>query len=125
MGDGPMSVDAFADRLVRVRRGFVSSVEGRIDDAHAAIPNLSDVVPAAAASLADVYRSMHAIVGIGQTVGFPATGRAARDVEEILRSAYSNGRGLTSGELSLFESSLAALRKVASCELQSAHTVGE
>jgi hypothetical protein len=120
-----MSVDVFADRLVRVRRRFASSVEGKIVEAHAAIPNLSDVVPAAAASLADVYRSMHCIVGIGQTVGFPAIGRAARDVEDILRSAYSSGRGLTSGEISRFENSLAALRKVASCELQSGHTVGE
>jgi hypothetical protein len=120
-----MSVDVFADRLIPVRRRFVSSIEGKIDDAHAAIPNLSDVVPAAAVSLADVYRSIHAIVGIGQTVGFPAIGRAARDVEDILRSAYSSGRGLTSGEISLFENSLAALRKVASCELQSARTVGE
>src|ERR1700733_9157046 len=120
-----MSVDAFADRLVCVRRRFVSSVEGKIVEAHAAIPILADVVPAAAASLADVYRSMHGIVGIGKTVGFPAIGRAARDVEDVLRSAYSSRRGLTSGEISRFENSLAALRKVASCELQSGHTVGE
>jgi chemotaxis protein histidine kinase CheA len=120
-----MSVDVFADRLVRVRHRFVSSVEGKIDDAHAAIPNLSDAVPAAAASLAHVYLSMHAIVGIGRTVGFPAIGRAARDVEDILRSAYSNERGLTPDEISLFENSLAALRKTASSELQSAHTAGD
>jgi chemotaxis protein histidine kinase CheA len=120
-----MSVDVFADRLVRVRHRFVSSLEGKIDDAHAAIANLSDAEPAAAASLADVYRSMHSIVGIGQTVGFPAIGRAARDVENVLRSAYSSGRGLTSGEISQFENSLAALRKIALCELQSAHTVGD
>ena len=125
MGDGLMGVYVFTDRLVRVRRCFVSSVEGKIVEAHAAIPKLSDVVPAAAASLADVYRSMHCIVGIGQTVGFPAIGRAARDVEDILRSAYSSRRGLTSGEISRFENSLAALRKVASCELQSGHTGGE
>ena len=120
-----MSVDVFADRLVRVRHRFVSSVEGKIDDAHAAIPKLSDAMPAAAASLADVYRSIHGIVGIGQTVGFPATGRAARDAENVLRSAYSSGRGLTPGEISQFEDSLSALRKVASGELQSVHTVGD
>jgi hypothetical protein len=103
----------------------VSSVEGKIDNAHAALPNLSGVTPAAAAALADVYRSVHGIVGIGKTVGFPAIGRAAREVEDVLRPAYGSGRGLTSDEILQFENSLAALRKIASCELQSAHRVGE
>jgi chemotaxis protein histidine kinase CheA len=120
-----MSVDVFADRLVRVRHRFVSSIEGKIDEACAAIQNLSDAVPVAAASVGDVYRSVHSIVGIGRTIGFPAIGRAARLVEDILRAAYCTGRGLTADEISLLTNSLNALREVAASELQSFHPVGE
>jgi chemotaxis protein histidine kinase CheA len=120
-----MSVDVFAERLVRVRDRFVSNVEGKIEDVRAAIPNLSDTVPAAAASIGDVYRSVHSIVGVGRTIGFPAIGCAARHVEDALRPAYCDGRGLTADEISLLTNSLNALREAASRELQSFHSVGE
>jgi|SRR5581483_1076222 len=120
-----MSVDVFADRLSRVRQRFVSKVEDKIDDARVAIPNLSDTMPAAADSVGDVYRSMHSIVGIGQTIGFPAIGRAARLVEDVLRAAYCGKRALTADEISLLAIALNSLREVASSELQSFHPVGE
>jgi chemotaxis protein histidine kinase CheA len=120
-----MNVDVFADRLDRVRRRFVSNVEGKIDDACAAIPDLSEIVPAAAASLGDVYRSIHSIVGIGPTIGFPVIGRAARNVEDVLRAAYCDRRGLTPDEISRLTNSLNALREAASGELQSFHSAGE
>jgi chemotaxis protein histidine kinase CheA len=116
-----MAADVFADRLLRVRRRFVLNVEGKIDDACTAIPNLLDAVPAASASLGDVYRSVHSIVGIGRTVGFPGIGRAARHVEDVLRAAYCDGRGLTADEISLLTNSLNSLREAASVELQSFH----
>jgi chemotaxis protein histidine kinase CheA len=120
-----MSVDVFADRLDRVRRRFVSNVEDKIRDACAAVPALSEIVPAAAASLGDVYRSVHSIVGIGPTIGFPVIGRAARHVEDVLRAAYCDKRGLTAGEISQLTNSLNALREAASGELQSFHSAGE
>jgi chemotaxis protein histidine kinase CheA len=120
-----MSVDVFAERLVQVRGRFVANVESKIDKARTAIPSLSDSVPAAAASLADVYRSIHSIVGIGRTIGFPSIGQAARHVEDVLRAAYSDGRGLTADEIPVLTNSLNALREIASSELQSSHTVGE
>jgi chemotaxis protein histidine kinase CheA len=120
-----MSVDVFAERLVRVRDRFVSNVEGKIDGVRAAIPNLSEAVPAAAASLGDVYRSVHSIVAIGGTIGFPAIGRAARHVEDVLRPAHCDGRGLTADEISLLTNSLNALREAASSELRSFHPAGE
>ncbi len=120
-----MSVDIFADRLDRVRRRFVSNVEDKIDDARAAIPDLSEIMPAAAASLGNVYRSVHSIVGIGPTIGFPVIGRAARHVEDVLRAAYCDRRGLTADEISQLTNSLNALREAASGELQSFHSAGE
>ena len=120
-----MSGDPFADSLGRVRARFVAKVEGQIDVAGAAVPHLSEVAPNAAAALADVYRSIHGIVGIARTVGFPGIGAAARRVEDALREAYSKNRGLTTDEVSLFTTALGLLRDAASSELQSLHTVGE
>ena len=89
-----MPVDPFADRLARVRHRFVSTLERRLHDAYAAIPKLADAAPAAGEAVEEVYRTMHGMVGIGPTVGFPQTGRAAREVEDVLRSPRQAARGL-------------------------------
>jgi hypothetical protein len=41
------------------------------------------------------YRHLHGICGIGPTVGFTATGEAARAAEVALMQAYRESRGLT------------------------------
>ncbi|HYA06139.1 MAG TPA: hypothetical protein VEF90_09645 [Xanthobacteraceae bacterium] len=113
-----MTVDAFADRLARVRHRFVSTLEGKIDSASAAGPELSDRAPSAAATVIETYRAIHGIVGIGPTVGFPATGRAAREVEDALRDAYQKQRGLTDEEILALKKRLQSLRETATGELQ-------
>jgi hypothetical protein len=113
-----MTLDPFTDRLARVRRRFVSTLEGKIEGACAAIPQLSDGVPAAAPAVAEAYRCMHGIVGIGPTVGFPASGRAARDVEDLLRVPQRDKRGLTDDEIVTLKNRLQALREAATRELQ-------
>jgi chemotaxis protein histidine kinase CheA len=118
-----MSADPFADRLARVRHRFVSTLAAKIDDAEAAMPALRPTAPMAAAAVGEGYRVMHGIVGIGPTVGFPDTGRAARAVEDVLRPAYQSGRELTDGEFQLFKERLQALRQVAARELQSFSSV--
>ena len=60
-----------------------------------------------------------AIVGIGRTVGFPDTGRAAHEVEDVLRPPHQAGRALSDDEISQLKDSLQALRAVAAHELQS------
>lgn len=113
-----MTVDAFADRLARVRQRFVSTLQAKINDAYAAVPRLADQAPSAASAVGGTCRCMHGIVGVGPTVGFPATGRAAHDVEDLLRSAQHNRRGLTADEVILFEKRLDVLREAAKLELQ-------
>jgi chemotaxis protein histidine kinase CheA len=120
-----MTIDPFADRLARVRNRFVSTLASKIDDTYAVLPNLSAIAPAARACVTEVYTRMHGIVGIGPAVGFPATGRAAHDVEDVLRSPYRDGRGLTAEEIAALTDSLHALREIASCELQSFHPVSK
>lgn len=116
-----MTVDPFADRVTRVRERFVSTLQGKIDNAFVALPTLADGAPSALAAVAEAYRAMHGIVGIGPIVGFPAAGRAARDVEDILRLPYHDGRGLRADEISLLTTTLRALREAAARELQSFH----
>jgi chemotaxis protein histidine kinase CheA len=120
-----MTLDPYTDRLARVRQRFMSTLEGKIEDAYAAIPKLSDALPGAAAVVDAGYRCMHGIFGIGPTVGFPATGRTAHDVEAVLRLPQRDKRGLTDDELLAFKQRLDALREAASCELQSIHSVRE
>jgi chemotaxis protein histidine kinase CheA len=113
-----MTVDAFADRVATVRQRFVSTLQAKIDETCAALNNADETAPAAEA-VAAAYRCMHGIVGIGRTVGFPAVGDAAHDVEDVLRPSYHAGRGLNPGEIPHLEKSLQALREIAARELQS------
>jgi chemotaxis protein histidine kinase CheA len=61
---------------------------------------------------------MHSIVGIGSTVGFPATGRAAHEVEDLLRAAQNEHRGLSDDEISKLRERLIALRAAVEREMQ-------
>ena len=114
-----MAVDAFTERLARVRERFVSALESKIEDTFAAIPALSGESEAVRETVAESYRRMHGIVGIGPTVGFAGTGRAARRVEYILLEPHHAGRGLTAEEITSFKKALHALRETAAGELQS------
>jgi chemotaxis protein histidine kinase CheA len=114
-----MTDDIFADRVAKVRQQFVSSVGEKIDTTYAALPDLGGTEPPAVAAVAEAYRCIHGIVGIGRTVGFPTIGTAAHDVEDVLRPPYHAGRGLTDDEISLLKTSLQTLREVATRELQS------
>ncbi len=113
-----MSVDVFADRLARVRRRFVSTLQGRIDDTDASIPKLVGGTAGAGAAVGEAYRCMHGIVGVGSTVGFPATGRAAHDVEDLLRPAQNERRGLTDNEILTLRERLLDLRTAVEREMQ-------
>jgi chemotaxis protein histidine kinase CheA len=119
-----MTDDIFAERVAKVRQRFMSSLEEKIDSTYAALPGLGGTELPATAAVAEAYRCIHGIVGIGRTVGFPAIGSAAHDVEDILRPPFHAGRGLTVGEISLLEKSLQALREVATRDLQSSFPSG-
>lgn len=119
-----MIADPLTDRLARVRDRFATTLAGKIDESYAAIPQLSCAAPSAAVAVADVYRCVHGLVGVGPTVGFPATGKAARDVENVLRAAQQECRGLTADEIAVLTKTLQVLRQVAARELRPLHAVG-
>lgn len=116
-----MTDDIFADRVAKVRLRFVATLEAKIEETAAALPKLGGgaLADTAVAAVAEAYRAMHAIVGIGRTVGFPDTGRAAHEVEDVLRPPYHAGRGLSDDEISHLKDTLQALRTIAARELQS------
>jgi hypothetical protein len=116
-----MPIDTFAERLARVRERFVSSLEAKIEDTFADLPRLCgdgrDVVD----TLGETYRRIHGIVGVGPTVGFVATGKAAKAVENVLLEPYHATRGLGATEVDAFRKTLHALREAARQELQATY----
>jgi hypothetical protein len=93
-----MAVDPFAERLAIVRERFVSALEGKIEDTFAALPDPAGET-AAPEAVDATYRRIH---GIGPTVGFAATWRAARPHEAE--------RGLTAEEVASLRQALQLLR---------------
>ena len=115
-----MQPDHFNDRLEVVRKRFASSLEGKINDTYADLPQLSDGGANAIDALANAYRRIHGICGVGRAVGFAATGLAAKDVEDVLIAAYRGQRGLSAGEIARLEKTLGALAAAAQAELHRA-----
>jgi len=109
--------DHFSDRLEVVRKRFTSSLEGKINDTYADLSHLSDGGANAIDALANAYRRIHGICGVGRAVGFAATGLAAKDVEDVLIAAYRGQRGLSAGEIARLEKTLGAFAAAARAEL--------
>jgi chemotaxis protein histidine kinase CheA len=122
-GNRAMTADPFTDRIARVRNRFATTLAGKIDETCAAIPHLAGVAPGAVIAVAEVYRCVHGIVGVGPTVGFPASGSAAHDVEDVLRAPRQEQRGLTVEEITSLTKALQVLRDVTARELQSFHSL--
>jgi|HubBroStandDraft_2_1064218.scaffolds.fasta_scaffold626976_1 hypothetical protein len=113
-----MSDDQFTHRLAKVRHRFVSALESKIEDAYAAMPKLSGPDSVTVEAVDATYRGMHGIVGVGPTVGFPATGQAARSAELALFAAQHEKRGLAPPEIAMLSKALLGLREAATRELQ-------
>lgn len=118
-----MNSDAFSEKLVKVRQRFISALESKIGELQASLPSLSSDHPGAAAEAARAYQCLHSLVGVGATVGFPSTGCAARDAEDVLRPPYRECRGLTKDESALLLMRVDALRDAAERELRTCQAV--
>jgi hypothetical protein len=106
--------ELFADRLAAVRRRFMAKLDGRLDELEAAVPELTEAVSIEV--LARVHRRAHDLCGVGPTMGFVATGKAARTVEQLLLAPLKAGRTLTGDELAQLRHDIAVLRSVATAE---------
>jgi chemotaxis protein histidine kinase CheA len=117
-----MPADPFAERLAKVRQRFATSLESKIEDSFAALSKLSNDGDDTAHTLDEAYRCIHGIVGIGPSVGFAATGKAAKTVENVLLAAHRGARGLSPEEIDAFREALHGLRETARHELQTTST---
>lgn len=112
-----MPIDLFAEQLAKVRQRYASTLQGKIDASYAALPHLCGEETAVVDAVGEAYRRIHGISGVSPTVGFVATGQAARATEAVLLAPYKSKRGLTAEEITRLETSLATLRDTAQREL--------
>jgi hypothetical protein len=114
-----MSTDQFADRMAAIRARFAAKLTAKIEETNAALPSLAgadgDVIEAVAAT----YRRIHDLCGVGPTVGFLETGRAARNLDAVLIGPFRAARGLTPDEVAKLKEGLDALRAAAQIDTQS------
>jgi hypothetical protein len=108
-----VSTDEFAQRLAVVRKRFASKLATRINDTETALPRLAGNGPDVVDLVGTTHRCIHELCGIGPTVGFNETGRAARVIERILLEPSRLGRALTAAEVDSVRTGLGALRAAA------------
>jgi hypothetical protein len=113
-----MYPDQFETRLARVRHRFAVALESKIEDAVISAGIMFRGSDSLIKHLSDSYRHLHGICGIGPTVGFPASGEAARAAEVLLIQAYREGRRLTETETLNLKKALERLRVAAASELR-------
>jgi HPt (histidine-containing phosphotransfer) domain-containing protein len=111
-----MHADHFEIRLARLRHRFATTLENKITDAVV----LADRMGRGEGGMyvSDSYRHLHSLCGIGPTVGFAATGAAARAAEGALMQALHEKRGLTEREVLSLKKALENLRVAAASELR-------
>ena len=114
-----MEVDEFAERLARIRERFATTLNNKVDDSFACLPGLADKGAAAIETIIVVHRKLHEMCGIAPSIGFAATGKAARAAESVLREPAKTKRTLTNQELTAFTAELNGLRSAAQSDLQS------
>jgi hypothetical protein len=120
-----MAVDEFAERLDGVRKRFAARLPARLDEIDASLPQLAGEGAGIGGLIYAAHRKVHDLCGIGPTLGFYSTGKAARVCERILLRPSREQRGLTERELALLKEGLVSLRSVAEDEMKSTGAVPE
>lgn len=114
-----MDESQFAERIAMIRARFAAKLADKIQETDAALPQAAGEGTDAADAVALAYRRFHDVCGIGPTIGFEATGRAARVLDAILVGPFRDHRGLSGDELAKLKEGLESLRIAARSEMQS------
>jgi hypothetical protein len=120
-----MESDQFAERIAGVRKRFAAKLAGRIAEIDAALPQLTCESATVATAVYETHRKVHDLCGIGPTLGFNATGTAARQIERILLQPSRAARALTEREIEDLKEGLLTLRAAAQTDMQSVHAKPE
>lgn len=113
-----MTGDQFEARLAKVRHRFATALESKITATLVFADRMARGDDAGGALVSESYRHLHGICGIGPTVGFAATGQAARAAETALLRAMAEKRKPTNREISNLKEALAHLQSAAASELR-------
>jgi hypothetical protein len=114
----PLRTDEFAERFAQVCQRFSAGLSGKVDESFACLPKIADDNAGAIETIIVAHRNLHSMWGIAPSLGFPATGQAARAAEKTLALAAATKRALTATELGEFIATLKQLRTAAYAELQ-------
>jgi hypothetical protein len=113
-----MAADEFAVRVARVRDRFASNLNGKIANGFAALDTMArgdgDAVDAAITT----HRMLHEMCGVAPTLGFDATGKAARSACYAIREAANAKRAATPDEIAILKSEIKRLQEAATADLQ-------
>jgi chemotaxis protein histidine kinase CheA len=120
-----MADDEFAERLTGVRRRFAAKLPAKLAEIDSALPQLTGEGGDVAAIVYATHRKVHDLCGIGPTLGFETTGRAARVCERVLFQPSRDQRALTEQEMAHLQEGLVALRAAAEVDIQSTGAVPE
>lgn len=112
--------DPFAERMAQVRTRFAARLNDRVASLDAAVPGLVGDAPAVMQALEVAHRTAHDLCGVGPTIGFHETGKAARKVEQLLLTPLRAGRGLSADEAERVRSEIASLRAAGQIDLTQA-----
>jgi HPt (histidine-containing phosphotransfer) domain-containing protein len=115
-----MTNDPFLERLVVVRQRFAHKLTDRIAEIDAALTGLVGEGESVPDAVSTAHRTVHNLCGIGPTLGFTATGTAARVCERILLQPSRAQRGLTQQEMASLKEGLAGLWTAARTDMQTA-----
>jgi hypothetical protein len=113
-----VTTDHFAERFAAVRERFAAKLDARIDEIEAAVPQLGG--DGGFDALEHAHRRAHDLCGVGPTMGFVATGQAARSVERLLQSPLKARRALDREEIELLRGHIEVLRTAARTDLKPA-----
>ena len=109
--------DLFADRMAAIRQRFIIKFNDRIDEIESAIPQPGRDGEFHILALA--HRQAHGLCGIGPTLGFVGTGKAARLIEQLLLPVVKAQRALAGDEIPRLREGITLLRSAANAEMAS------
>jgi chemotaxis protein histidine kinase CheA len=110
--------DLFAERFAAVRARFAAKLDARIDEIESVVPRLG--LDGDHEALALAHRRAHDLCGVGPTMGYVVTGKAARSIEQLLLAAVKARRALDEDELARLRAGIVQLRAAATAEVHPA-----
>jgi hypothetical protein len=112
-----MAKSDFAESIAKIRARFAEKLTHTIQQTDADMPHLMRDGDNCVDTVAIAYRRFHDVCGIGATIGFEATGQAARAIDTILIGPFREQRGLSGDELIKLTEGLVSLRGAARTEM--------